>query len=98
MWLGGQAFLMFYGDSSEFLFGREAVSSAVWCCVQVGFGGISKALVCTRNSPLFVVWSFMFRDGCKYGGVLWELAIPETTREVPASEATRRTSPSCDYR
>ncbi|KAF2560338.1 hypothetical protein F2Q70_00018972 [Brassica cretica] len=40
---------MFYGDSSELLFGREAVSSAVWCCVQVGFGGISKALLLRKR-------------------------------------------------
>ncbi|KAJ4886625.1 hypothetical protein Rs2_26373 [Raphanus sativus] len=30
-------------DSGELLFGWEAVSSAVWCCVQLGFGGICKA-------------------------------------------------------
>ncbi|KAJ4871552.1 Uncharacterized protein Rs2_46819 [Raphanus sativus] len=30
-------------DSGELLFGWEAVSSAVWRCVQLGFGGICKA-------------------------------------------------------
>ncbi|KAF3547704.1 hypothetical protein DY000_02003996 [Brassica cretica] len=53
-------------------------------------------MVSIRNSPLFVVWSFRDSDCYKFGGVRWELATPETTREVPASEATRRTSPSSD--
>ncbi|KAF3569855.1 hypothetical protein F2Q69_00060559 [Brassica cretica] len=39
----------FCGSSSELRFGREAVSSAVWCCVQVSFGGISKALLLRKR-------------------------------------------------
>ncbi|KAH0880168.1 LOW QUALITY PROTEIN: hypothetical protein HID58_067562, partial [Brassica napus] len=61
-----------------------------------GFGGDCKAHV--SGTPLFVVWSFRDSDGYKFGGVRWELATPETTREVPASETIRRTSPSSDSR
>ncbi|KAF3488316.1 hypothetical protein F2Q69_00053984 [Brassica cretica] len=51
------------------LFGWEAVSNAVWRCVQ--------------TEPWWRLQGFM-------------LATPKTTRELPASEATRRTSHSQD--
>ena len=52
VWLGGQAYLVYWfcGGSSELRFGRKAVSSAVCCCVQVSFGGITKALVCVPET------------------------------------------------
>ncbi|KAG2262940.1 hypothetical protein Bca52824_070019 [Brassica carinata] len=45
VWFGGQAFLVYRlgNGSSELLFGWEMVSSAVWCCVQLDFGGVCKA-------------------------------------------------------
>ncbi|KAH0854537.1 hypothetical protein HID58_063666 [Brassica napus] len=59
------------------------------------FGGGSSKHLLVREAVSNVVWH---RDGYEFGGVNREPATPETTLELSASEATRRTSLSSDSR
>ncbi|KAF3574329.1 hypothetical protein F2Q69_00062490 [Brassica cretica] len=71
---------------------RVAFQASCGVNYKPDLGGDCKAVVCIWNSLLLLVLRFIDSDGYKLCGVHRELATPETTREFPASEATRRTS------
>ncbi|KAF3495625.1 hypothetical protein DY000_02056911 [Brassica cretica] len=71
---------------------RVAFQASCGVNYKPDFGGDCKAVVCIWNSLLLLVLRFIDSDGYKLCGVHRELATPETTREFPPSEATRRTS------
>ncbi|KAH0865576.1 hypothetical protein HID58_082787 [Brassica napus] len=71
---------------------RVAFQASCGVNYKPDFGGDCKAVVCIWNSLLLLVLRFIDSDGYKLCGVHRELATPETPREFPASEATRRTS------
>ncbi|CAN7093419.1 unnamed protein product [Brassica rapa subsp. narinosa] len=80
------------GDCSEHLFVLGSVSSVVRRPIHAGFGGIRKVRVLVFETSPMIVLDFIDRESYDRRGVHRELATPETSRELPASEATRRIS------
>ncbi|KAH0891578.1 hypothetical protein HID58_054007, partial [Brassica napus] len=69
-----------------------------WRDIQTGFDGTAKPCGKYLDFSPMAVMCFIYRERYKFRGVHWKLATPETSRELPASEATRRTSLSQEPR
>ncbi|KAF3584183.1 hypothetical protein F2Q69_00026948 [Brassica cretica] len=69
-----------------------------WRDIRTGFDGTAKPCGKYLDFSPMAVMCFIYRERYKFRGVHWKLATPETSRELPASEATRRTSLSQEPR
>ncbi|WZZ42830.1 LOW QUALITY PROTEIN: hypothetical protein YC2023_039089 [Brassica napus] len=95
------------GGASSPIFMQTAIASTCsfgegftrrWRDIQTGFDGTAKPCGKYLDFSPMAVMCFIYRERYKFRGVHWKLATPETSRELPASEATRRTSLSQEPR